>query len=138
MIFDDEPPPAGSAQLQWLNEWTLVIEWAGCGNFTVVSEALHQVRAALKLRPLRYLVCDTLNVTAYDADLRGPADVLLKESKARGMSELIVVARLPALRMLAFGLGLVVRTRTRVFVTREEAEAYCNHHASPHSAPRAQ
>jgi hypothetical protein len=54
------------------------------------------------------------------------------------MTELVVVAQLPALRMLAFGLGLIVRTRTRVFVTRQEADAYCQKLSLAHSAPRTQ
>jgi hypothetical protein len=137
MTFDSDQP-AGSAHLKWLNEWTLVIEWSGVGNFRVVSDALSEVRRVLKTRPLRYLICDTLRVTSYESDLRGPADALLKEAKARGMTELVVVAQLPALRMLAFGLGLIVRTRTRVFVTRQEADAYCQKLSLAHSAPRTQ
>jgi hypothetical protein len=125
-MHSDEEPLAGSASLTWLNEWTLIIDWGGAGNFQSVSDALAAVRAELKVRPLRYLVCDTLNVIDFDPSLRGPADVLLKEAKARGMKELIVVARMPALRMLAFGLGMAAGSRTRVFLTRSEAEAYCN------------
>ncbi|HEX2730869.1 MAG TPA: hypothetical protein VHM70_04660 [Polyangiaceae bacterium] len=128
--------PKGSSKLVWLNEWTLIIEWYGQGNFDSVSEALAEVRATLKTRPLRFLVCDTLNVTDFDSNLRTPADALLKEAKTRGMSELVVVAQIPALRMLAFGLGLVVGTRTRVFVSRSEAENYCNQRTLHGNAPR--
>jgi hypothetical protein len=136
-MIPDEEPFSGAAQLNWLNEWTLVLHWSGSGNFQTVSNALIQVRAELKVRPLRYLVCDTLDVIDFDPSLRSPADALLKEAKGRGMKELIVVARLPALRMLAFGLGMVAGARTRVFLSRAEAEAYCNGRDSTSDATRA-
>ncbi len=111
--------------VEWLNDWTLHTTWIGSGNGELVRRANVLVNEELKHQPARYLLCETDGVTGYDATIRIPARTLIRDARQRGVSELIVVAAART-RMLAFALGLLARTQTRVFPTFEAAKAYCD------------
>ena len=118
----------GVVTVGWLNDWTLRTVWSGHGTGGLVARAHVRVSEELRRRPARYLLCETDAVTGYDASIRMPAKRLINEARARGVGEMIVVAASQT-RMLAFALGMLARTRTRVFPTWEAAAAYCAKYA---------
>lgn len=111
--------------VSWWNQWTLVTTWAGRGEKTIVSALADALPSIVAGRTVHYFVADTLAVVGYDMSLRQPTSTVLESLKRSGMQELVVIASSPALRMLAFALGLAVVKRTRVFETREQAIDYC-------------
>jgi hypothetical protein len=109
----------------WWNHWTLVTTWVGRGEKTIVGALADALPSIIGGRKVHYFVADTLAVVGYDMSLRQPTSAVLDDLKRSGMEELVVIASSPALRMLAFALGLAVVKRTRVFETREQAVDYC-------------
>ena len=114
--------------VSWWNRWTLVSTWAGRGEKTIVGALADALPTIVEGRHVHYFVADTLAVVGYDMSLRQPTSTVLNYLKRSGMEELVVIASSPALRMLAFALGLAVVKRTRVFETREQAVDYCAKH----------
>jgi hypothetical protein len=111
--------------VSWWNQWTLVTTWVGRGEKTIVGALADELPSIVAGRMLHYFVADTLAVVGYDMSLRQPTSTVLDYLKRSGMQELVVIASNPALRMLAYALGLAVVKRTRVFETREQAIEHC-------------
>jgi len=111
----------GACEVVRIDDDTIELQWRGYVTAPIVEHGRAELARLSQSSPPRFVLHDTLQVTGYDGEVRGPGKQLLLDFRQRGGVLMVAAVESVLIRMLATALGLAAGVPMRLYATRAEA-----------------